>query len=36
VLLPVRISVPAPALLSVPAPEMAAASVSVSVKFAMI
>jgi hypothetical protein len=36
VLLPVRISVPTPALLSVPAPEMAAASVSVSVKFATI
>lgn len=31
-----RISVPEPALLSVPAPEMAAASVSVSVKLAII
>jgi hypothetical protein len=36
VLLPVRISVPAPALLSEPAPEMAAASVSASVKLATI
>jgi hypothetical protein len=35
-LLPVRISVPTPALLSVPAPEMSAASVSVLVKFATI
>jgi hypothetical protein len=36
VLLPVRISVPEPALLSEPAPEMAAASVSASVKLATI
>src|SRR5215471_8398998 len=36
VLLPVRMSVPGPALLSAPAPEMAAASVSVSVKLATI